>query len=373
VQDANLVTFGERVLELLDHAAVVTTYKYAVLLALMDLCIEGKQRRGCLPDSVTTRQLAVRVVELYWRQTGKFGRSDLPYVAGRQATIIGAIRRFRSELPDPSAPLPRAIAQSRGRYLRMLDQVEWTLIHMPLPRLQTLRGQPERLLFEIRWDETVRRSVVSQYQRQFATRKETRAAAVEATGEFDNQVRLLPLVGDHLVALNALLRPLIQRAWVGMVAQLNGLEESRLERFLFGTDRKALGVVRSPLSKLQDGKCFYCRNRIDDKSEVDHFVPWVRYADDGIENLVLSHTHCNNAKRDFLAARVHVSNWLDRNAAHSTALAELAGTCGLESHPEDTLGVARGIYFHIAPGSRLWLTGRQFCNHSPGDFHDLLG
>lgn len=63
----DLVAFAERVLALLDQGTFVATYKYAVLLALMDLCPEGTQRDGAAPDCVTTRQLAEKVVELYWR------------------------------------------------------------------------------------------------------------------------------------------------------------------------------------------------------------------------------------------------------------------------------------------------------------------
>src|SRR5213592_5079376 len=38
------------------------------------------------------------------------------------------------------------------------------------------------------------------------------------------------------------------------------------------------------------------------KPDVDHFIPWSRYPDDGLENLVVAHARCNAQKSDFLAA-----------------------------------------------------------------------
>ena len=35
----DVIAFGERLLALLDQGSFVATYKYAVLLGLMDLCI----------------------------------------------------------------------------------------------------------------------------------------------------------------------------------------------------------------------------------------------------------------------------------------------------------------------------------------------
>jgi HNH endonuclease len=42
---------------------------------------------------------------------------------------------------------------------------------------------------------------------------------------------------------------------------------------------------------------------------VDHFLPWARYPENGIENLVVTDPRCNNDKRDFLAAAEHVERW----------------------------------------------------------------
>jgi hypothetical protein len=63
------IGFAERVLELLDEGRFTATYKYAVLLALIDVCLERTQASGAPPDIVTTRQLADKIVEVYWPHT----------------------------------------------------------------------------------------------------------------------------------------------------------------------------------------------------------------------------------------------------------------------------------------------------------------
>ena len=60
----DLIAFAERLMSLLDQGQFVATYKYAVLLGLMDLCLEATDRHGQAPQSVTTRELARKVIEL---------------------------------------------------------------------------------------------------------------------------------------------------------------------------------------------------------------------------------------------------------------------------------------------------------------------
>ena len=246
-------------------------------------------------------------------------------------------------------PNDRARRSAPAKFEHLVRQVEWTLILMPLPRLQVVGGETERLLYQIGWDIEVgqNRRLVTEYQ-------QSRSSA------FDNRILLYPSVGDHLVALNGLLRPLIHRAWCAMVAELNDLHESRLESFLFGVDRAALAAVRPELLELQHGQCFYCGSRLLPTGDVDHFIPWARYPDNGIDNLVVAHRGCNGAKRDFLAAPEHVTNWRTRNSGEARALVQIAEHLRWETHPEETLGVARGLYSRLPDGARLWVRQREF-------------
>lgn len=357
----DVVAFAERVLALLDQGLFVATYKYAVLLALMDLCLEKTNRHGVAPDRITTRELAEKVIELYWPQTSEFRGRTLRQYSGGQARILTDIAAFRASLLDPSVSVDRA-RDARSAFQRLVDKVEWTLILMPLPRLQVVGRETERLLYEIGWGleiERERRRVV-EYQKN------------PASGTFDNHIRLYPKVGDYLVMLNGLLRPLIHRGWSAMVARLNRLDESRLESFLFGVDRSQLTAVRPGLLDLQRGRCFYCGGGLGRAAEVDHFIPWSRYPDNGIENLVIADGRCNGAKRDFLAAGEHLRRWRERNRDMSRDLLGIAVDVKWETHPDETLGVARGVYLRLPPGARLWLRGPEFSPADPDSLRNTL-
>ena len=149
--------------------------------------------------------------------------------------------------------------------------MEWKLIEMPLPRLQKLGNERLEFLYQIRWDESITRSQVRSH-------------------DFDNLIRFTGAAGDHLIRLSGLLRPVIEREWTRLVAQLNRdtVPELGLQEFLFGVDRIDLSPVRGPLYELAGQRCFYCDGRLRAQIEVDHFIPWSRYPDNGIENLLVS-------------------------------------------------------------------------------------
>jgi len=352
------LALAERILELLDQGRFTATYKYAVLLALLDLCLENAARDGAAPDLLTTRQLAVKIVELYWPHTRPWATRALRQSSGPgggQAEIVAGIEKFRAAAAsDGSTPLAEAVARAPARYRRLLDFVEWKLIEMPLPRLQTIGDESVTFLYAINWTQSVRQPDVGRYQR-------------GEGGPFDNRIHLRAGVGEALVRLNHLLRPLIHHQWAVKVATLNRLDEYQLERFLFGAERVPLERVRGPIIELQEGRCFYCAERLASRAgqtpDVDHFIPWSRYPDDGLENLVVAHARCNAQKSDFLAAAAHVDHWRARTRSGSpvaAALDRLAEAIGWTRHPDRTPGVARALYLRLPEDARLWLRGEEF-------------
>jgi len=342
------IRFAEKILELLEEGRFVATYKFAVLLALMDLCFEKYAASEVAPESVTTRQLAQKVIEIYWPHTVDYHRVSgvLKQNTGNQAEIPAAIQRFRHEVArDPSTPLHRARSDFADGYERLVGSVEWTLIEMPLPRLQTIGLIRDNFIYEIAWDETVRRG--------------------DLRRGFDNNIRFKPGAKDYLIQLNGLLRPLIHRKWASMVARINQLPDSELEDFLFGVERVSSTRIKASLWEIQEARCFYCSDRIPEphRGEVDHFLPWSRYPDNGIENLVVAHKRCNSDKRDFLAANVHVENWARRfvsDFAGSSDLATLSDTSNWERDPEKTRCSARALYLRLPTDAKLWHDGKMF-------------
>ena len=76
IADDGPIRFAERLLSLLDEGSFTATYKFAVLLGLMDLCLEHSDRFGEPAPMVTTRQLAQKLVELYWVHTTPFDSTE---------------------------------------------------------------------------------------------------------------------------------------------------------------------------------------------------------------------------------------------------------------------------------------------------------
>jgi len=279
---SDIISFAERLIALLERTSVVATYKYAVLIGLMDLCMEHTTPQGAPSEVFTTRQLAEKVLGLYWPHTRAFRSTPsqriLKQNTGKQARILSDIIDFRQSLPDQSVALHRARLELPLAYQQLLDQIEWTLILMPLPRVQRVGGEQEELLYSIAWGIDVARGPISAYQRGQAS-------------DFDNRIVLKPGVASHLLRLNGLLRPLVYRSWTTLVARINRdlVDESRLEDFLFGRGRIALTPLAPALRDIQNNRCFYCDHPLGPTAQVDHFIPWARFPDDGIENLVLAH------------------------------------------------------------------------------------
>lgn len=354
MSEGGAIRFAEKMLALLDEGLFTATYKYAVLLGLLDLALEGVDRHGDPPTMVTTQQLAEKVIEIYWPHAMPYGRGPdadvLLQNAGRaaaQAEIVRLIQEFRIQAAAEHAT--GSLVQLRylagHEFSRLRERVEWKLIQMPLPRVQMVGNIRDSFIYDIAWDTDVAKGDVRAYQD-------------GRPGSFDNRIQLKPGVGDYLIQLNGLLRPLIHRHWTGMVARLNRMEESRLESFLFGSTRIALAAVRDALVEVQGGECFYCRAALKDNVDVDHFIPWSRYPEDALANLVAAHRRCNNHKRDFLAATPHVAQWAER--LESADLHQIESTLRWEAGVDEIRSVARGIYLRLPADAVLWVAGRDF-------------
>jgi hypothetical protein len=167
-------------------------------------------------------------------------------------------------------------------------------------------------------------------------------------------------VAEHLIELSGVLRPVVRREWALMVAGMNALPESKLEEFLFGAARVPLDAVREPLRELQAGRCFYCAGRLDARCDVDHFIPWARYADNALDNLVVAHPRCNGQKRDFFAAVPHLVHWADRSLRHGPDLESLSKSAAWPRDAERSRAVASALYTRLPVGARLWVAGDEF-------------
>ncbi len=344
---------AERVIAVLDEGHFTSTYKYAVLLALLDLCLEKGTEAGPTGLALTTRELAEKVLAIYWPQV-----RPSPLLGGRTlsqsasgARILSRIERFKAlAAADPPDSPTQARARHPRRFAALLRDVERVLIELPLPRLQTIGRSRDEFLYHIGWDTAVDPARVREY------------LAGRPSG-FDNRILLRPGVPEALAQLNGVLRPLVQRSWALKVARLNRLEDARLHDFLFGEERAPLERVRAPLVELQEGRCFLCETPLARQADLDHFIPWARVPNDNLENLVAVHPRCNNQKRDFLPALPHVERWASRLQPGAPVLPRLERIARAHEWPCDppaSLGVARTIYRRLPPSAKLWLRDEEF-------------
>ncbi len=352
-----IIRFAEKIVQLLDEGGFTATYKYAVLLGLMDLCLEQSAASGAPPTSITTPQLAAKVVELYWPHSLPFDEKGgiLRQNTGRQARIVSLIQDFRhTKAPDPTASLHRSRLHAPEAFRKLQRDVEWKLVEMPLPKLQRIGDTLDDFLYAIGWDDGVKPGDFN-------------------GAEFDNRILLKEDVSQFMVSLAGVVRPLVHRHWVSMVTRLNGLAESRLEEFLFGRSRVNLTPLCAPLLELQSGRCFYCDRAVQTKGQVDHFLPWARHPDNGVDNLVVAHADCNGSKSDFLACTAHLRHWAGHVVERATDLATIAEAARWERDAPRTVNVVRAIYSNLPDDVRLWAIKREFLPIDRGVVAEALG
>lgn len=320
--------FLRQLQRLFNEGEFVATYKFALLHALADICVEHESEAdGTL--HVPLRLLGEKFIELYWHHAAPYGEPGgvLRQNLKGQAEMVSRLERLREthktlaecrRSPDWKPAITFAAAQIRK---------------MPLWRLQTLGGAKEAFLYEEELKE--------------------------------NGIRLKPGVAACLRNFYPLVLHLVRGHWVAHIRRIpaNGHlvgPHADLEYFLFGTQRKALHDAVPVLQQIQHGACFYCGRQVGAQYQVDHFVPWARYPRDLGHNFVLAHAACNMAKSDTLAARIHVERWRERNADHGALINEGLGEVFLCDEAASRR-IARWSYeLDASSSAKLWVKGRQY-------------
>jgi hypothetical protein len=129
------VRFIANIERILSEGSFVATYKYALLVALVELAIErGDDSNRELPLQI--RDIAEKFAELYWRQTAPYeadGVSGVPFVLhqnkGKQADAITRLARLRDELKGSRSTL--AEARRTAAWKRMVSQMQTLLKRYP--------------------------------------------------------------------------------------------------------------------------------------------------------------------------------------------------------------------------------------------------
>ena len=332
---------AERLLAVIDEGRRTATYKLALLIALIDCCAENTTAAGAAPQTLSTRTIARHMARLYWPQLRPFptpsGALDLRQITSKSASILSALEAVRTAVGGQTRTWDAAAASAPDAAAQALDAVELTVARYPIVRLQTIDAVPQPFLYDIDWGEGV-------------TLRQLRRPG-------GGLLRFRTGAGDELIRLTPLIRPLVELHWVRMVAALNKLTpvEDDLRRHLFGAERSAFPMpLRRQLRVLQDGRCFYCPDALAATADVDHFLPWSRWPNDAIENLVLAHTACNGHKSDRVPGPRPLERWALRLHHQGDDLRSAALAANWESCRPRTLALARSLYAHLTDGSPVW-------------------
>lgn len=343
--DDDLLT--ERLLRVIDEGRRTATYKLALLLALMNA---AAMRPG--ETTVPTRLLAELVAELYYPQVRQYVANDGITHDLRQITMKGsaAVRAiFRLRLVGDNnrcRTIGEVKSTAPAEYEAAVEAVEDTFVRYPIPLLQVVGTKLLPFLYEPAWGEG------------------TSVASLRRAGA--EHLQFLPGVADRLVVLGPLLRPLVELHWTRDVARWSRVatEDDNLRAHLFGTDRIAFPLpLREQLREMQDGRCFYCDDRITGPGQVDHFLAWTRWPNNAIENLVLA-DRCNGEKSDHLAAPPHLERWLHRLNLGANDLRTAAKSLRWPSDEGRSKALVRSTYSHVVHGVPLWVRGKEFLEAS---------
>lgn len=326
--EAQLV-FLAKLQRLFAEGDFTATYKFALLIALAELAVElGPDDSE--PLLLKNEWIASRFVEMYWQHATPYaakGASPMVLVQnlGAQAAVLSAIVAFRKS--NPGVTLRRA-AGSPG-YRRMLRKVSETVAAQPIKYLQNLGGATDRFI----------------YQR------------------VHGGVMLLPGVAFCLRRFQPLIQQQARNGWVRHIssnrrnAPALGNSEG-LESFLFQTSRQSLAEIAAGLQDLANGRCFYCQRSVA-KPDIDHFIPFTLYPRDSAHNFVVAHPACNNSKSDTLAAKDHLSHWVEHVRANASDLDQIGEAAGLVGSAQSSESVARWAY-GAAVGGRAWKEKREY-------------
>ncbi|MEL0613139.1 HNH endonuclease [Marinomonas arenicola] len=342
-QQLDFIAYIQRMLVEGDFSA---TYKFALLHAIADVCVEQTSsstpspliEQGKLAISLPT--LADKLLTLYWHHAMPFSAEHtgesalLKQNTGAQSKVISVL----FECQQNNIRTMRQLKQS-PHYKAAFSAAMSTLKTGPLWRLQILARQEECFLYP---------------HELFGVGKEPKSIVLNAG------------IAQCFRRFYDLVVYLARNAWLQKIQSIKHNQvligrQSQLQEFLFGVDRNALTKAKPVLIDLQANQCFYCRKPMKSDVEVDHFIPFSRYANDLGHNFVAAHRSCNNNKRDFLAASLHRTRWQEQNlVTHNQIISNELGNY-FHCDADTSLAVSNWAY-QVAESSnaKLWLGINEF-------------
>ena len=346
--DTDPLALGRRIIDILESGKKTSTYKLAVLQALIDCCIERVPEDQHASVDVPLDELTDRVIELYWPQTRPLAwNEDRPLrQASEGSEILDAIGEFRKTAKaGPNKLLADARREAPdGAYGKAFKRVKRTLVRYPLRLLQKVPGGTDAFLYEDGW-----------------IRDNPTRDVIDQSG---NVIELRPGVAYAMAKLSGLLKPALKWLWVDKVWKSNrqlfqgGID---VQQYLF-EDRIPLTRIGPAFTERFGPKCFYCNATAPQvtRFHIDHVLPLSVTKLNGLANLVLACSSCNSSKSDHPPVPDHVARALGLSTSPETptrdeaVLDEIGREIEWDAQFDRVMRAARGLYRTAGPGTPTW-------------------
>lgn len=236
-----------------------------------------------------------------------------------QAEIVAAVERFRAASFDSGTTLEAARRARPPAYERLARFVEWKLIEMPLPRLQTIGNETLPFLYTIGWSKGIDQKIVTRYQR-------------DGSGPFDNRIMLK--AGSR--SFSSASRAPRSTPSVSPCASCNRIAASSAA----SGSPMAGGGGRSSITSFPG-----------------HVIPTtgLRTSSSPTKSAMARSESSWRRRRTSLRGQRAPRPEVPRPTA-----TDIARRARWDTHPRRTLNVARAIYLRLPEEARLWLRGNTF-------------
>lgn len=309
---------------LLESSSYNSTYKFALLMSLVNLSIESGIGDNS-PHTISYRQLAEQFMHLYWRQTNPFSAQDQHSIL-KQGTNSG-----KDAVIEQILKLQQLTKTKNLNGARSSDPKNWKSTLSKVANI--VKDKPARHL----------QSAENNNNREFVYVYDAKS----------NELVLKPGIAYCLSRFSKIINKLCQQYWSDFVRKNSHnqgyfSDDIDLKQFLFQQPRLYLGKLQEVLIDAQHGQCFYCHKPLKEdaknRTEVDHFIPWSKYSIDTVHNFVLADHSCNNKKRDYLAEEKFYKQWLARNKIYGKTIEAESKTLGFINNQQRSETISQWAY-----------------------------
>ncbi|CCQ11941.1 hypothetical protein PALB_28420 [Pseudoalteromonas luteoviolacea B = ATCC 29581] len=340
------IEFISYIQRLVVEGEFTATYKFAMLHALADICVESEQLDEYEQLIIPFEKLIDKLLQLYWDHAAPFSVSQnesfvLVQNSMKQIKFISEIEKLKRNGITTFSKFKQSL-----EYPKVIKRLKPALKEGPLERLQKLANVEECFLYPHRF------------------------SSASAKGQV---ITLNVGIAFCFRRFYDLVVHIARNEWIKKIQsykpnQIVLGKMSSLENFLFSNERRNLALASTVFFELQKGKCFYCKKPISnqDTAQVDHFIPFARYPNDTAHNFVLAHASCNNSKNDYLASFVHRDNWYEQNIGKYEREIEVSLGNEFIANSELSLAVCNWAYQQASQtGAKYWLARGEFDHDMP--------